>query len=224
MYLKKSYNKATGRTYLSIAKKYRHPVKKVSTDRNVKSLGYLDELKKDYDDPIAHFRKVAKKMTEEDNARKKVVLNINMDEELEKDISGRKNLGYAAILKIYHELELNVFFNNRARNKDFKYNTNSIMILLVVSRLLSPGSKKKAYLERERYFERFAFKLEDIYRALSHFATLQIELQKYLNERVTQKYGRNTKTIYYDVTNFYFEIDRADELRKYGKGKECVKL
>jgi len=220
VYLKKTYRKQSGRTYLVIAQKYRHPVKKVSTDRTVKSLGYLDELEKKYDDPVSHFRKVAKKMTEEDNAKKKVTLNINMDEELPKDIRGRKNLGYAAILKIYHELELNVFFNNRARNKDFKYNTNSIMILLVVSRILSPGSKKKAYLEKERYFERFSFSLADIYRALSHFAELTVEFQKHLNEKIKQKYGRNTKTIYYDVTNFYFEIDKPDELRKYGKCKE----
>ena len=158
-------------------------------------------------------------MTEEDNAKRKVTLKINMDEELKKYVRGRKNLGYAAILKIYHELELNVFFNNRARNKDFKYNTNSIMILLVISRLLSPGSKKKAYLQRSRYFERFSFSLEDIYRALSHFATLEIELQKYLNDGIVKNYGRNTKTIYYDVTNFYFEIDRPDELRKFGKAK-----
>jgi len=220
MYLKKTYKKETSRTYLAIAQKYRHPVKKVSTDRNIKSLGYLDELEKKYKDPIAHFKKVAKKMTEEDNAKKKITLKINMDEELPKDSKGRKNLGYAAILKIYHELELNVFFNNRARNKSSKYNTNSIMILLAVSRLLSPGSKKKAFLEKSRYFERFDFSLVDIYRALSHFAKLEKELQKYLNEKVKEKYGRNTKTVYYDVTNFYFEIDKADGLRKYGKSKE----
>jgi transposase len=220
MYLKKHYNKKTDRTYLSIAQKYRHPVKKVSTDRTVKSLGYLDELKKVYDDPIAHFRKVAKKMTEEDNARRKVTLNIDMDEKLSKNIVGRKNLGYAAILKIYHELELNVFFNNRARNKDFKYNTNSIMILLVISRILSPGSKKKAYMEKSRYFERFNFSLENMYRALTHFATLEVELQKYLNDGIVKKYGRNTKVVYYDVTNFYFEIDSPDELRKFGKAKD----
>jgi len=82
MYLKKSFNKESGRTYLSIAQKYRHPVKKVSTDRNVKSLGYLDELLKKYDDPITYFGQLAKKMTQEDDARKKVVLGINMDEEL----------------------------------------------------------------------------------------------------------------------------------------------
>src|SRR3972149_10656144 len=113
MYLKKNYNRQSGRTYLSIAQKYRHPVKKVSTDRNIKSLGYLDELEKKYDDPITHFKEVARKMTEEDNAKKKVVLNINMDEELASDSSSRKNLGYAAILKIYHELCFNDFFNTR---------------------------------------------------------------------------------------------------------------
>jgi hypothetical protein len=220
MYLKKTYMKQSGRTYLAIAQKYRHPLKKVSTDRNVKSLGYLDELEKKYDDPVSHFRQVARKMTEEDNAKKKVVLNINMDEVLAKDSSSRKNLGYAAILKIYHELCLNDFFNNRARNESFSYNTNSIMILLVVSRLLSPGSKKKAFEEKIRYFERFAFTLADIYRALSHFAKLGKDLQGYLNKKIKEKYGRNTKTIYYDVTNFYFEIDKADELRKYGRSKE----
>jgi transposase len=220
MYLKKIYNRQSGRTYLSIAQKYRHPVKKVSTDRNIKSLGYLDELEKKYKDPVSHFRQVAKKMTEEDSTRKKVVLDINMDEELPEDSSSRKNLGYAAILKIYHELCLNDFFNNRARNAPFKYNTNSIMILLVVSRLLSPGSKNKAFEERSRYFERFSFSLADIYRALSHFAKLEIELQEYLNEKIKNRYKRNTGTIYYDVTNFYFEIDKQDEFRKFGKGKD----
>ncbi|MBM3700870.1 MAG: IS1634 family transposase [Actinobacteria bacterium] len=220
MYLKKSFNKESGRTYLSIAQKYRHPVKKVSTDRNVKSLGYLDELLKKYDDPITYFGQLAKKMTQEDDARKKVVLGINMDEELVSGSSLRKNLGYAAILKIYHELCLNDFFNNRARNEPFKYNTNSIMILLVVSRLLSPGSKCKAFEERDRYFERFAFSLADIYRALSHFANLEVELQGHLNEMISARYTRNTKTIYYDVTNFYFEIDKADDFKKFGISKE----
>lgn len=219
MYLKKSYNKESGRTYLSIAQKYRHPIKKVSTDRNIKSLGYLDELEKKYDDPITYFKQLAKKMTEQDNERKKVALNINMDDKLASDSSSRKNLGYAAILKIYHELCLNDFFNNRARNQSFKYNTNSIMTCLVVSRLLSPGSKYKAFEERSRYFERFAFSLADIYRALSHFADLEVELQGHLNEMISARYKRNTKTIYYDVTNFYFEIDKADDFRKYGKAK-----
>jgi len=220
MYLKKSYRKQSGRTYLVIAQKYRRPKTNVSTDRTVKSLGYLDDLEKKYDDPVAHFKKVALKMTEEDNAKKKLTLKINMEEKLEEDSRGSKNMGYAAILKIYHGLGLDEFFKNRARNESFKYNTNSIMILLVISRLLSPGSKKKAFEERGRYFERFSFSLADMYRALSHYGGLTKDFQRYLNLKIKDKYGRDTSTVYYDVTNFYFEIDKADDLRKYGKSKE----
>jgi len=220
MYLKKTYRKESGRTYLVIAQKYRNPKTNISTDRTVKSLGYLDELEKEYDDPIAHFQEVARKMTEEESEKKKLTLSINMDEQLVPGTNDRKNFGYVAILKIYHELGLHRFFNNRARNEDFKFNTNSIMILLVVSRLLSPGSKKKAFEEKARYFERFNFSLVDVYRALSHYAKVAKEFQRYLHGQIVEKYGRDTKTIYYDVTNFYFEIDEADELRKYGPSKE----
>jgi hypothetical protein len=147
-------------------------------------------------------------------------LSINMDEKLSPDTDNRKNFGYAAILKIYHELGLDVFFKNKSRHKNFEYNTNSIMIMLVVSRLLSPGSKKKAFEEKGRYFERFNFSLADVYRSLSHFSKIATEFQRYLNSQISAKYGRNTKTIYYDVTNFYFEIDEADEFRKLGLSKE----
>ena len=111
MYLKKTYRKQSGRTYLVIAQKYRNPETNVSTDRTIKSLGYLDELEKEYDDPIAHFKEVAAKMTEEENSKKKLTLKINMDEQLEQGTDNRKNLGYAALLKIYHELGLHRFFN-----------------------------------------------------------------------------------------------------------------
>ncbi len=220
MYLKKTYRKQSGRTYLVIAQKYRNPKTNISTDRTVKSLGYLDELEKEYENPIAHFQEMARKMTEEENAKKKLTLHINMNEELAQGADDRKNFGYAAILKVYHELELHSFFNNRARNEDFKFNSNSIMMMLVVSRLLSPGSKKKAFEEKGRYFERFNFSLADVYRALSHYAKINKELQRFLNEQISEKYGRDTKTIYYDVTNYYFEIDKADALRKFGPSKE----
>ncbi|MBS4008497.1 MAG: transposase, partial [Clostridium sp.] len=125
-----------GRIYLSIEKSYRDKDGKPRA-KTVKSLGYLDVLEKEYENPVAHFKEVARKMTEEENSKKKLTLTINMDEQLEQGADNRKNFGYAAILKIYHELGLHRFLNNRARNEAFKFNTNSIMILLVVSRLLS---------------------------------------------------------------------------------------
>ncbi|MBT9166247.1 MAG: hypothetical protein DDT25_00930 [Chloroflexi bacterium] len=209
-----------GRVYLSIEKGYRDQATGKPKAKTIKSLGYLDVLQKEYADPIAHFKEVARKMTAEDTAKKKLTLTINMEETLPMDAEGRKNFGYAAILKIYHELSLDDFFKNKARHEPFKYNTNSIMMLLTISRLLSPGSKKKAFEEKGRYFERFDFSLADVYRALSHFAKISNECQRYLHEQIAAKYGRDTKTIYYDVTNFYFEIDEADEFRKFGKSKE----
>lgn len=146
---KKTFRKQSGRTYLVIAQKYRDPKTNTTKERTIKSLGYLDELEKEYADPTAHFQEVARKMTEEENAKRKITLSINMDEKLSPDTDNRKNFGYAAILKIYHELGMDVFFKNKSRHENFTYNTNSIMIMLVVSRLLSPGSKKKAFEEKD---------------------------------------------------------------------------
>ncbi len=219
MNLKQS-RREDGRVYLSIEKGYRDKTTGKPRAKTVLSLGYLDELEKEYEDPIAHFKAVARKMTEEEKSQKKLTLSINMDEKLSVDTDNRKNFGYAAILKIYHELGLDVFFKNKSRHENFKYNTNAIMILLVVSRLLCPGSKKSAYEKKERFFERFNFSLADVYRSLSHFSKIATEFQRYLNSRITEKYGRNTKTIYYDVTNFYFEINEGDEFRKHGVSKE----
>jgi len=71
-----------------------------------------------------------------------------MDESLPADTDSRKNLGYAAIHKMYYELELDRFFNNKARRQDFQYNTNSIMTLLVISRILSLLQEKSLRKKR----------------------------------------------------------------------------
>jgi transposase len=220
MNVKQSPNKKTGRTYLSIVRSYRDKETGKPRATTVESLGYIDELQKEHEDPVAHFKEVARKMTEEENERRKVTISFDMEETLDADTNDRKNVGYAAILKIYHELDLDRFLNNKARHEGFEYNTNSIMMLLVISRILSPGSKLKAFEDKGRYFERFDFSLMDIYRALSHFATISEELQRHVNDRISAAYGRNTNVVYYDVTNFYFEIDEEDELRKYGFSKE----
>ena len=212
--------KPDGRKYLLIFKGYRDPVTKKPRNKLIKSIGYLDELEKHYDDPIAHFREVAKKMTEEEKSGKQVSLILSMDEDLPPETDNRKNYGYSALMKIYHELDLHEFFAGRARYQKFEFNTNSIMLLLVISRILSPGSKKKAYDEKGRYFERFDFELADVYRALSHFAKIKDQTQKFMHEQIAKKYGRDTSVVYFDATNFYFEIDEQDDLRKRGISKE----
>jgi hypothetical protein len=209
-----------GRKYLSIAKAYRDAETRKPRSKTIKSLGYLDELEKQYDDPVAHFKEVARKMTEEEKSEKQVTLTFSMDEELPPGTDGRKNYGYIALMKIYHALGLHSFLASKARGQKFKFNTNSIMLLIVISRILYPGSKRKAFEDKGRYFERFDFELADVYRALSHFAKIGPGVQKFLNEQITRIYGRDTSIVYFDATNFYFEIDEPDELRKRGVSKE----
>lgn len=221
MYLKQSPQKNSDRIYLTIVRSYRDKETGKPRAAPVKSIGYLDELLGQYDDPVAHFKEVARQMTEAEEKSSRMTITFDTGEELPEEADGRKNLGYAAILKIYHALDLPRFLNNKARHEGFEYNTNSIMTLLVVSRLLSPGSKAKAYGERGRYFERFDFSLADVYRALSHFASIDKEMQRHINEQIAARFGpRDTKTIFYDVTNYYFEIDKEDGLRKRGFSKE----
>ena len=158
-------------------------------------------------------------MNAEEKGTNKLTLEIDMNEKLQKETHTRYNMGYAVIMKICHELELDRFFNNKARHEPFKYNTNSIMTLLTITRILHPSSKKNSYEYKDRFFERFDFELYDIYRALSHFSKIGEECQRFISDQINEKYGRNTKLMYFDVTNFHFEIDKTDDLRKRGKEK-----
>lgn len=206
-------------TYLIIQKKYWDKEKKQSRTRHHESLGYLHELETEYPDPIAHFKEVVIQMNADEKAGQTLMLPIDMKEKLPDESHTRYNMGYAVIMKIYHELELDRFFNNKARHESFEYNTNSIMKLLITTRILYPSSKKRSYEYRTRFFERFDFELHDIYRALSHFSKIELECQRSISDQINTVYGRDTTLMYFDVTNFHFEIDKPDDMRKFGKEK-----
>ena len=219
MYLRQTYNKQTGRTYLSIVHGYRDIDGKVK-QKTIQKIGYLDELVKDYDDPISHFKKVAQDMEVERKEDKNISITFDMDNQLDRGNKNRKNYGYIVFSKIYHELGIDVFLKNAKRHKNFKFNTDAIMRLLVYSRLLFPASKRTNVINKDMFFDSFKFSLDDVYDALSHYDEICIDLQRHLHEKVTEQYGRETDLVYYDVTNYYFEIDKQDDLRKRGFSKE----
>ncbi|HBK70507.1 MAG TPA: IS1634 family transposase [Flavobacteriaceae bacterium] len=221
MFLRKATNKKNGRTYLSIVHGYYDKKAKNSKAKTIKSLGYLDLLEKEYDDPIAHFTEVAQQMNEEykkENAP--VSITFNLSEEIDKSTTNRKNFGYAALSKIYHELKIDKFLTNRQRHTNEEYSANSIMKLLVFARMLFPASKRKTFNNKEMFFEKTNFSLDDIYRCLGLFNKHKDELQLWMHERIKEKYNRNTNLVYYDVTNYYFEINEPDDMRKKGISKE----
>ncbi|MDQ0258120.1 transposase [Evansella vedderi] len=221
MFLRKMKNKKTGRTYLSIVHSYRDKVTKKTKSKTIESLGYLDELEKQYEDPISYFEeKVSEMNKKQETVSSPITLSINRGERVQTDGSNRKNLGYAALSKIYHELGIHTFLTNRQRHTKNDYDANSIMKLLIFGRLLNPGSKMKTYRNKDTFFEKMDFSLDDIYRSLTFFNKHKDALQLWMHERITKQYERNTSLVYYDVTNYYFEIDEQDELRRKGVSKE----
>lgn len=221
MFLRKIKNKKTGRTYLTIVHSYRDKETKKTKSKTIESLGYLDELEKQYDDPIAFFEEKVKQMNEQQARNQSpITLSFDKEERIQTGSINRKNLGYAALSKIYHELGIHTFLINRQRHTKNDYDANSIMKLLVFGRLLYPASKKKTFDNKDIFFEKTDFSLDDLYRCLSFFNKHKDALQLWIHERIKEQHGRNTSLVYYDVTNYYFEIDEQDELRRKGVSKE----
>ncbi|MEG1848789.1 MAG: IS1634 family transposase [Lachnospiraceae bacterium] len=221
MFLKKTPN-SKGRINLAIVDGYYDKNTKKTKHKVIESLGYLDEFEKQYSDPIAYFTDRARQLTNEKNERN---LPINFtfydsDRLCTNDTSFRKNFGYAALSKIYHELEIDKFLINRQRHSKEQFDANTIMKMLVYSRLLSPASKKSSFDNREQFFEKTDYSLDDVYRCLSFFAKHKENLQVWLNDKIKENYGRDTSLIYYDVTNYYFESDDQNDFLRKGVSKE----
>ena len=206
---------------MSIVNSYHDKDTKQSRTTTIRSIGYLDELEKEYDDPIAFFTEEVKKLKgEKDENNLPVNLSISTNESMVSNYTNRKNFGYTALSKIYHELEIDTFLKNRQRHTKEEYDANAIMKLLVFSRLLYPASKKKTHENKDTFFEKSDFSLDGIYRCLSLFNKHSDALQLWIHKHIKNQYKRNTDLIYYDVTNYYFEIDEQDDMRKKGVSKE----
>lgn len=220
MFLKKD-KRPNGRIYLSIVEGYREPGTGKTKQRKVKSLGFLDDLQKEYEDPISFFSDLAKEMTEE--AKENTLpldFSFSRNETIDTSSVLRKNLGFSILSHFYHKLEINKFFINRQRNLDIQYSLNNIFQMLVYSRVLLPSSKKASFENMDNYFLDFNFHINHIYRALDYFNFYKDDLLLHIHETVRMTYGRDTSNVYYDVTNYYFEIKEPDDFRKKGVSKE----
>lgn len=221
MYLRKYTDKRINKTYLSIAKGYQNSEGKTRT-KIIEYLGCLDDLQKQYDDPISHFKDVIRQMNENEKANNSpLTLTINKEERLLVDTDNNKNFGYVALSKIYHELQIDKFVKNKFRARNFsEFKMNNILKLLVFARCLFPDSKKSTYENKDLFFENTDFSLKELYNSLTYIAPLNKDLQSYIYANIQEQYKPNNECVYYDVTNYYFEIDDYDELRKKGVSKE----
>lgn len=191
--------------YLSYVQGYRDK-NGITRQKTVKKIGDWEELIKLYDDPIDHFNKIAKDEEKKLNDELLLKLSETIDEE-----NNIKNLGYIVLKKIYNELDLNNFFKTKQSKLNIEYNLNDIFQLLTYSRIMYPGSKKETYENKNIFFNDFDFTLKDMYRSLDYFNSYKDEILSLIWNKTKDTYNRDTSSVYYDCTNYYFEISYNDE-------------
>ncbi len=228
MYLRQN-KRPNGRIHLAICKSYRDPITKKNKQKVMKTIGYLDELYKKYPDPIKHFEKVAEDMTNKERLESETTITINYNSLLSENTNKLKNIGFAALSQIYHELGIDKFLINRERGIKAKFPLNNIMKLLVYERILNPSSKLSAYENRDLYIENFDFPLESVYRSLDIFSKQKEKLLLDIHENVNMKYGRDVSNVFYDVTNYYYHTEEETDLIARGyskdrKGKPIIQM
>ena len=198
----------------------------------VEKLGYKDELEKQFPDPVAHFKAEARRLTLEEKARKQT-MEFSLGEHFDfsngfdshqgtplESSSLERSYGNLPLLWLYRNLELDYFLNIRRQYRKTGYNENHIFQMLVFGRILSPNSKLGTWRNRNRLLFNVDFSDDDVYRSLEFFSHIKEDMIKHLNDQMVRKYGRRTTLMYYDVTNFYWEIDDEDDLRRRGASKE----
>ena len=210
MYLYKQKQK-NGDMYLAIREKY-HVPGVGARERTVEGIGFLSELRKKYDDPVAYFSQYAKDLTRKKKEEtKKQTLTIDMTETLEIGTMDTRNVGYGVLKFLYRDLELDKFWNWKTRGSKAEYSVDQIFRFLVIARALHPGSKRWTLNHKNTYFETFGdFSLDDIYHALDVISEHQEALQTWIFEHSKKLCERDLTTSYFDCTNFYFDIGRPD--------------
>lgn len=225
MYLRILPRNQNGKTLLVLSKSIRDGRRTIK--QTVEQLGFLEDLTGtgpgQYHDPITHFREYARQRTiEEEQRTRELTITYRADEAIPMKGANRKNIGYMPLSHLYETLGISQFMANRQRNLRIEYSLNQVFRLLVFARILFPDSKRKTHEIKEVFFEKFDFSLDDVYRSLTLLNRYADALKAYLHQQVCKQYDRTTGLVYYDVTNYYFEIEQQDLLRKKGISKQHV--
>lgn len=217
MFLKKITQKS-GRTKLCVYESYREGAR--TRQRTVRALGYADELAAEHDDPVAWAESVVEEMNAEREAeRQSAQVEIHPMQLVDKRAANRRNAGCAVALAVYSGLGIEAVLRNRSRGRAFSFDLSAVMRLLVVERILEPGSKRAAWERRGRHFFRCDLSLDDVYRGMDELAAARDSVVAAMNRAIASSGGRDASSVYYDVTNYYFECD-PDGLRERGVSKE----
>ena len=195
--------------------------KKRST-KIVKRIGNLEEVKimagnKDYKDWLKDY---VKKYNEENCKSETIIIKKNNQKIISMDSKVSFNVGYLFLKSIYSKLNLNDICSQIQEKYKFEFDLNEVLSYLVFARIIYPSSKLETFKQCQNFIEQPKFKLHDEYRALNYIAENMDFIQEQLFNNSKNIIKRNSKIIYYDCTNYFFEIDEEDDLKKYGISKE----
>lgn len=186
-------------------------------------LGKASEIMDKYgcDDAEAWARRKLKEINDsirDDKAS--VMVPYNPDMKIETGNWKTVHCGHMVLLPLYNKLGLAQFSAEVSRRHRFRYDFADILRKLVMCRILFPDSKRATRECLNEFVDAPDFSLDDIYNFLGVLAEEITPLQKSLYEATRNELSRRTGVIYYDCTNYYFEIEKEDSLRRYGRSKE----
>lgn len=149
-----------------------------------------------------------------------VIIEKNPNKQIDKNIQVEFNVGYLFLQDLYYKLGLHHICSTISDKYQFKFDLNDILSKLIYSRILFPASKLKTLDLSKRLFEQPNFDYQHIERALPILCQENDFIQAELYKNSKNYSPRNNRVLYYDCTNFFFEIECEDDFRKYGKSKE----
>ena len=202
--------------YLQIYDSFHDKEKKHSVHISYKALGYLDDLiASGIDDPISFYKAEVDKMNKKVKKEKEELSIKKIDE------SPVKNLGYFLIKGLFNKLGVKFHLDLLDKIENETLSTYNYLLNMVSARIINPCSKIKTFEEvLPTLFEQYNISKDQIYDKLGFVGDNYSRILEVFNEFYNKKYTRKTSNVYFDCTNYYFEIDAEDNLRKKGPSKE----
>ena len=190
--------------------------------KHVLRIGNLEEVKTlaGETDYRIWLKDYVKKYNEEHCQKEIVTIKKNNKKIIEMNKKVSFNVGYLFLQKLYYDLHIQDICKEIENKYQFHFDLNQIFSYLVFARIIYPSSKLETFKQCQNFIQQPTFKLHDEYRALTYIAQNIDSIQEQLFNNSLQVLNRNSKVIYYDCTNYFFEINKENDLRKYGISKQ----
>lgn len=191
--------------------------------RVVEKLGTLAELQQKLNgqDPIEWAKSYIEELNKKDKEQsREVIVKYSPSKVISKDQQHFFNGGYLFLQQIYHELNLHKVSAEISKKHKFTFDFNAVLSRLLYGRILFPSSKLATYQHSSKFIEQPDFELQHVYRALEVISKEMDFIQSSLYSNSLKISKRNTGILYYDCTNYFFEIEQEDGLKQYGASKE----